>query len=223
MTESLGSLRCQGLSGGRARRHGRLADLQDACGDGVTCSPSSGSGTFRRSGGIRQSVTAVDAIKVVPLVGWSRWEATYDALHDDAVGWAVRITRDRSIAEDVVQDAFLQVFGRVRPLPSDEAVARYLRRAVVNAAFARLRADRRRGLREERAWAPPRPEAVDVDSTLWELVRALPRRQFTVLALRYWLDQTEAETARLMRCRVGTVKSLSARAVATLRKELPDG
>ena len=162
-------------------------------------------------------------IKVVPLVGWSRWEATYAALYRDAVGWALRVTRDRAMAEDVVQEAFLQVFARVRPLPSDDAVAFYLRRAVVNAAFARLRTDRRRELREERSWTVERHEAAESDSTLWDLVRALPRRQFMVLALRYWLDQTEAETARLMRCRIGTVKSLSARAVAALRKELPDG
>lgn len=153
---------------------------------------------------------------------WDGLTATYLALHAEALLWALRITRDRDVAEDVVQDAFVQVFSRVRVPPDDDVLRPYVRRAVINAALSRLRAERRRLAREVRAWSRP-VSSPDSDEQLWELVQLLPRRQFTVVALRYWLDQTEVETARLMRCRVGTVKSLTARAVSTLRRELDDG
>jgi RNA polymerase sigma factor (sigma-70 family) len=149
--------------------------------------------------------------------------STYLALRGEAVEWAVRITRDRAMAEDVVQDAFVQVFSRIRTPTGDDTVRPYMRRAVINAALSRLRSERRRRSREVRAAGPWGEIDPDADDELWELVQRLPRRQFAVIALRYWLDQTEAETARLLRCRVGTVKSLAARAVATLRKELADG
>jgi RNA polymerase sigma factor (sigma-70 family) len=147
--------------------------------------------------------------------------STYLALRGEAVEWAVRITRDR--AEDVVQDAFVQVFSRLRTLTGRDTVRPYMRRAVINAALSRLRSERRRRSREVRASEPWGEIDPDADDELWELVQRLPRRQFAVIALRHWLDQTEAETARRLRCRVGTVKSLAARAVATLRKELADG
>jgi RNA polymerase sigma factor (sigma-70 family) len=169
-------------------------------------------------------VTVVGAVDVARVSEWDGLTSTYLALHGEAVEWAVRITRDRAMAEDVVQDAFVQVFSRLRTPLGDDAVRRYVRRAVVNAALSRLRSERRRRSREVRASDETWGEAeAGADHELWELVQRLPRRQFAVIALRYWLDQSEAETAQLLRCRVGTVKSLAARAVATLRKEIGDG
>lgn len=140
-------------------------------------------------------------------------------LHDEAIAWAVRLTRDRSAAEDVVQEAFLNVFSRVRALPDDEATRRYLSRAVTNAALSRLRSEHRRHAREASASNLP-SSAVEVDEELWQLVQRLPKRLLTALMYRFWLDQSEVETARLMRCRVGTVKSLTSRAISTLRNEV---
>ena len=52
------------------------------------------------------------------------------------------------------------------------------------------------------------------------VVAELPYRQRAVLVLRYWLDLSEADIARSLGCRAGTVKSLHSRALARLRKEL---
>jgi RNA polymerase sigma factor (sigma-70 family) len=48
----------------------------------------------------------------------------------------------------------------------------------------------------------------------------LPPRQRAVVVLRHYADQTEQQTAHLMGCSVGTVKSQHAKAVARLRELL---
>lgn len=55
---------------------------------------------------------------------------------------------------------------------------------------------------------------------LLDVIDALPRHQKTALVLRYYEDLTAAEIATAMKCRPGTVKSLTARALARLRQEL---
>ncbi len=49
---------------------------------------------------------------------------------------------------------------------------------------------------------------------------ALPARQRAVLVLRYYEDLSEAQTAQLLGCSVGTVKSQAHRALGTLRERL---
>lgn len=56
---------------------------------------------------------------------------------------------------------------------------------------------------------------------LAQLLATLPRRQRAVVVLRYYHDYTEAETAALLGCAVGTVKSQAAKALAKLRGQLP--
>lgn len=58
---------------------------------------------------------------------------------------------------------------------------------------------------------------VEARHELWRLLMALPGRQRAVVVLRYGEDLSEDETARVLGCSVGTVKSTASKAMARLR------
>jgi len=60
-------------------------------------------------------------------------------------------------------------------------------------------------------------QQVDVRESLRHALRQLTMKQRAVIMLRYFEDRTEAETAGIMGCSVGTVKSQAAKALARLR------
>ena len=70
---------------------------------------------------------------------------------------------------------------------------------------------------------PGRPRTLPGRAALLACVRELPTGQRAVLVLRYFDDLTEAETARVLGCSIGTVKSQHARALARLRELAPGG
>jgi len=73
-------------------------------------------------------------------------------------------------------------------------------------------------------WSGNRRRAADPAGSVatWTAVRALPPRQRTVIALRYYAELPVAEVADLMGCSPGTVKSQTAKAIARLRQTLED-
>jgi RNA polymerase sigma-70 factor (sigma-E family) len=140
------------------------------------------------------------------------------------IGFAYLLTGNRTEAEDLVHEAFLRVVGRLRHLRKLDAFDAYLLRSVVNLHTSRLRRLRveraylaREGTRSFEAVAPHDPGERD---RIWRALDRLPRRQRAAVVLRYAEDLSERETADTLRCSVAAVKSLTARALDTLRAEL---
>ena len=127
---------------------------------------------------------------------------------------AAAVTFDRSLAEEVVQEAFLGLQRRIGVV--DNPVG-YLQRSVVNLAVNVLR--RRKvatGYLPPVAGIASTPE---IDEA-WSAVVRLPPRQRAVVALRYWQDMSEAEIAEVLEWPRGTVKSTLHRALRSLREEI---
>jgi RNA polymerase sigma-70 factor (sigma-E family) len=131
---------------------------------------------------------------------------------------------DESAAEDLLQSAMEQTYARWTRVRRMEAPEAYIRKVMVNTVIS---AHRRPGWRLEwpRAVVPddslPAEDSGVVDRALvWPLVCALPERQRAVVVLRYYEDLSEAETADVLGCAVGTVKSHAHRALRALRRGL---
>jgi RNA polymerase sigma-70 factor (sigma-E family) len=125
---------------------------------------------------------------------------------------------DEGLAEDLLQTALTKswfAWARITGEPEP-----YVRRVLVTTSASWWR---RRWTRElptahlpERA-VPAAASPEDERQDLWHAVGLLPRRQRAVVVLRYLEDRSEAETAELLGCSVGTVKSQCAKALAKLR------
>jgi RNA polymerase sigma factor (sigma-70 family) len=124
------------------------------------------------------------------------------------------------MGEDLVQEAFARATNKLPDLEID-AVRPYLRATVLNLWKNRLR---RLSLENRFRNAPLRAEelAFEERDALWSAIRRQPARRRACLVLRYFEDLTEKETAELLGCSVGTVKSQTSRALARLRQELND-
>jgi RNA polymerase sigma-70 factor (sigma-E family) len=137
---------------------------------------------------------------------------------------AYLLTGDRSLAEDLTQEAFARLIGRLRHLRDPDAFEAYLRRTIVNLATSHLRhrAVERAYLEREGPRAPS--EGRDPDVATYESMRrallALPERQRAAIVLRFYEDLPERQIAEILRCRPGTVRSLVSRGMAAMRIDL---
>jgi RNA polymerase sigma-70 factor (sigma-E family) len=130
---------------------------------------------------------------------------------------------DWATAEDLLQTALTKTYLAWKRLGGIEAVEPYTRRVLVNTATSwwrrRWHGERPTEVVPERPGPDQHEQALERD-LLWRHVRALPTRQRAVLVLRFYEDMSEAQTADLLDISPGTVKSQTARALATLRKRL---
>ncbi len=142
-----------------------------------------------------------------------------------ALRFAVMLTGDPALSEDLVQDAFVRVAVKLDSLREPAAFGAYLARAVANLAKSHFR-HQRVIARHERAVDASSlvVDAVDVttNDALLAALRRVPMQQRAVLVLRYYNDYSHDEIARVLDCPVGTVKSHLARGLARLRKECHD-
>jgi RNA polymerase sigma-70 factor (sigma-E family) len=133
------------------------------------------------------------------------------------------LTGDRALAEDLVQDAFARLVGRLRHLRNPDAFGAYLRRTIVNLATSHFRHRRVERIYLEREAAAPSREGnanEALDEAMHAVLLRLPRRQRAAIVLRFYEDLSDVQTAEILRCSTGTVRSLVSRAMKTLREAL---
>jgi RNA polymerase sigma-70 factor (sigma-E family) len=128
---------------------------------------------------------------------------------------------DETEAEDLLQTALERTYRNWDQVRHDTPEP-YVRRVIINAAISRAR--RRAILSIIPMHSPPETSAqaadADLRHVLMEALRALPPRQRAVIVLRYWEDLSETQTAEVLGCAVGTVKSQASKAMAKLRSAL---
>lgn len=140
------------------------------------------------------------------------------AVYPRLVGGLALYLADRTVAEEVAQEALLRTFARwehVRALDTPEAWTWRVAMNLANSTFRRRGAERRARQRLE-----PIAEGRDEDHTdqiaLRRAIGALPKRQRMVLVLRFYRDLSVAETAAQLGATDDAVRSLTKRAVAAL-------
>ncbi|MCW2751999.1 MAG: sigE3 [Aeromicrobium sp.] len=144
--------------------------------------------------------------------------ALYDMEYRRAVRTVYLTIGSSAVAEEIVQDAFVEMLQRWDRIRDPSA---YLRRVV----FSRCNSWLRRTITERRH------ASATADDTAWhdpdtlaftDAIRMLTTKQRAAVVLRYDEGLSEAEIARAIGCRPGTVKSLLSRARSTMKEALLD-
>jgi RNA polymerase sigma-70 factor (sigma-E family) len=141
----------------------------------------------------------------------------------EGIRLAYLLTGDRALAEDLVQEAFARFVGRLHYLRKPEAFGAYLRTTIVNLSHSHFRHAKVERAYAERLARTPQPTGVtndDLDEAMHETLLRLPERQRAAIVLRFYEDLTDNQTAEVMHCAPGTVRSLVSRGMTTLRSEL---
>jgi RNA polymerase sigma-70 factor (sigma-E family) len=152
------------------------------------------------------------------VTGADTFAEIYDSHYDPMIRLAYLTTNSLAAAEDIVQDAFVELY---RILPEVMDPPRWLYRAVANRSVSWLRRIivARRYLRNAMPQEECAPPDADDTAVRQALLRLNPRHRAAVF-LRFYLDMSEADIAEALGCRPGTVKSMLHRALVVLREDL---
>ena len=137
---------------------------------------------------------------------------------------AYAVVGDHQLAQDLLQESLVKVYVAWPRLRDPSGAEAYARRTIVTTAISWRR---RRSFHEPPTDVVPDPggdsdqgDRLATHDVLWQQVRGLPPRQRTALVLRYYEDLSEVETAELMGCSTGTVKSQVSAALGKLRERV---
>lgn len=144
----------------------------------------------------------------------------YAAHARSAARLALLLTSDEQAAQDITQEAFVRVGARFTRLRDPDNAAGYLYRTVHNLARGHGRSLTHQWKLKQRL-ATQQPSNMDVvaGDTTWRSLLRLPLRQRTAIFLRYYMDLSETEAARVLQCSVPAMKSLTHRAIENLRRQ----
>ncbi|GAB2561220.1 SigE family RNA polymerase sigma factor [Kribbella endophytica] len=142
--------------------------------------------------------------------------------YDGLLRMSYLLTQDRGLAEDLLQTTLARCWLSWSKIKAENPHY-YVRRSLVNTHRAWWRVKRSR-------WEIPTDsvpydvadggyDVLHENAVLLEALGRLPRRMCAVIVLRYLEDLSELDTARILGCSTGTVKSQSSRALAKLRND----
>jgi RNA polymerase sigma-70 factor (sigma-E family) len=148
----------------------------------------------------------------------------YERHGPNALALAYLLTGDRALAEDLTQEAFARVVGRLAHLRDPAAFPAYLRKTVLNLARSHLRRKRLERSYLRREEQRPREDGVeydlDVREDVWQALQQLPERQRLAIVLHFYEDLSDEAASEVLRCRPGTYRSLVSRGVKALREQV---
>jgi RNA polymerase sigma factor (sigma-70 family) len=137
------------------------------------------------------------------------------------VGTLSLYCRDQHLAEELAQDVLLRVIDRWSRVRRLDCPSAWAHRVAINLANSHLRRRlaERRALRRLSGRSPATQQDADTPTALAvrAAVSGLPRRERAVVVLRFFADFPVRDVAELLAMPEGTVKTLTARALAALR------
>lgn len=152
-------------------------------------------------------------------------KALFNTFYPRLVRYACRITHDADTAEDVVQEAFLNLWKIRARLDPERSVTSLLFVMVRNLAHDATRSDTRQGGTERTAGAPDPSEGVDsrlLAARLREWIDALPQRRREAFHLSRFEELSYQEIAQVMDVSVRTVENHIRLALQDLRDHIRD-
>jgi RNA polymerase sigma-70 factor (ECF subfamily) len=141
---------------------------------------------------------------------------------DRALRAAYLVTHEASLAQDVVQAAFVKAFERIGQFDATRPFGPWFLRSVINDAIKAAARRDRHGRLDEGGDGDEPPDAIppadrgqtpealweqaETAEEVWAAMRQLTPRQRAAIVSRYFLDQSEAEMAASLNCSTSTVK-----------------
>jgi RNA polymerase sigma-70 factor (ECF subfamily) len=152
------------------------------------------------------------------------FEELFDAEFPAVVRSVFLVCQDLGRAEDLAQDAFVELLRRWRRVSRYERPGAWVRRVAIRKAVQVTRREARRSWLERRAARATTDAALEpaslVDGGLWAAVSSLPAQQRAVVALFYYEDLSVEEVAGVLGCSVSTAKVHLHRARQALRSRV---
>jgi RNA polymerase sigma-70 factor (sigma-E family) len=145
---------------------------------------------------------------------------------DGLLRYATVLTGERELARDLVQDVLLKAYRRWAMIAATEYPRAYVRTMVTRAYLSWRRSWATRhvllafdgpGKQFDEPSTGDHAHAIAERDALWQRLATLPRRQRSVLVLRYYERLADAEIAEVLGCSAVTVRGYASRALATLR------
>ena len=184
--------------------------------------------------GVQRDLAHLSDEALVALAARSEQSALaelYDRYGRAAYGLAYRVLRDPSLAEDAVQEAFLDVWRQAdRFVPERARASSWLLTFVHRRAVDVVRREERR--RTDPIESAPEPGGATAEDEAWlrlerervqDALRQLPDAQREAIELAYYGGFTQTELAERLGQPVGTIKSRMFNGLARLRELLGDG